>query len=224
MYQFNRTRESEDRAVSAAADFSAFLRGYVAERRSTPRDDLISHLIAAEAQGDRLSEEELISYCILLLNAGHEATVHTIGNGVRAILRSGLAPGDVFADPEGAVEEILRFDPPLHMFRRYALEDVELGPATIRKGEEIGLLLGAANHDPLRFESPERFRPDRERPAHVSFGGGIHFCVGAPLARLELEVALPLLFERLPGLRLEGVPVYADTYHFHGLKALELGW
>ncbi|MDQ0395245.1 cytochrome P450 [Labrys monachus] len=224
MYQFSRTRESEDRAVAAARDFSAFLRDYVGRRRASPRDDLVSHLIAAEAQGDRLSEDELISTCILLLNAGHEATVHTIGNGVKAVLQSGLAPADAFADTQNAVEEILRFDPPLHMFRRYALEDIALGPVTIRRGEEIGLLLGAANRDPQRFEEPDAFRPERERPPHVSFGGGIHFCVGAPLARLELEVALPILFERLPALRLDGEALYGDTYHFHGLTALHVAW
>ena len=224
MYQFNRTRNIEDRAVAAAQEFTTFLRIYIAERRASPRDDLISHLIAAESQGDRLSEEELISTCILLLNAGHEATVHAIGNGVKAILQSGLLWNQVFGQSEGGVEEMLRFDPPLHMFRRYALEDVALGPATIRKGEEIGLLLGAANHDPARFEAPERFTPERGRSSHVSFGGGIHFCVGAPLARLELEVAVPILFERLPALSLKGVPLYTDTYHFHGLGALEVKW
>jgi cytochrome P450 len=224
MYQFNRTRGVEDQAVAAAEEFTDFLRGYVGERRAAPRDDLISHLIAAEAQGDRLSEEELISTCILLLNAGHEATVHAIGNGVKAILQARLEPADVLAGGEGLVEEMLRFDPPLHMFKRYALEDVRLGQAVIRKGEQIGLLLGAANHDPARFAEPERFLPGRERSPHVSFGGGIHFCVGAPLARLELEVAVPILFERLPGLGLEGVPLYGDTYHFHGLRALDVRW
>jgi cytochrome P450 len=224
MYQFNRTRSIEDQAVAAAEEFTAFLRGYVAERRAVPRDDLISHLIAAEAQGDRLSEDELISTCILLLNAGHEATVHAIGNGVKAILQARLEPADVLAGGEGLVEEMLRFDPPLHMFKRYALEDVTLGPAVIRKGEQIGLLLGAANHDPARFAEPERFLSGRERSPHVSFGGGIHFCVGAPLARLELEVAVPILFQRLPGLALEGVPLFGDTYHFHGLRALDVRW
>jgi cytochrome P450 len=224
MYQFKRTRRIEDQAVAAAEEFSAFLRDYVRRRRAAPRDDLISHLIAAEAQGDRLSEEELISTCILLLNAGHEATVHAIGNGVKAILQAGLDAASVQAGGEGLVEEMLRFDPPLHMFKRYALEDVELGVARLRKGEQIGLLLGAANHDPARFPQPERFLPSRERPPHVSLGGGIHFCVGAPLARLELEVAVPILFERLPRLRLDGVPLYGGTYHFHGLSALQVAW
>jgi len=224
MYQFNRTVEMEDQAVAAATKFSDFLRSYVVERRAEPRDDLISHLIAAEAQGDRLSEDELISTAILLLNAGHEATVHAIGNGVKAILQSGLPAGALFAKTEDTVEEILRFDPPLHMFRRYALENIELGSETLSKGEEIGLLLGAANRDPVRFAEPNRFWPERGRSPHVSFGGGIHFCVGAPLARLELEVAVPILFERLPGLRLNGQPLYSNTYHFHGLQALDVAW
>ena len=224
MYQFNRSRAIEDAAVAATEDFVAFLRGYVAERRKRPAEDLISHLIAVEAEGERLSEDELISTCILLLNAGHEATVHAIGNGVRAILESGQDPGAVFSSTESAVEELLRFDAPLHLFQRYALEDVELPSGRVRKGERIGLLLGAANRDPRRFAEPDRFWPARPRAPHMSFGGGIHFCVGAPLARLELEVAVPILFERLPGLRLAGVPRYRDTYHFHGLEKLDLAW
>ena len=133
--------------------FAAFLRGYVAERRKAPRDDLISHLIAAESAGDRLSEDELIAGCIQLLNAGHEATVHAIGNAVKAILESGLDPAELFATEEStaaAVEESLRFDPPLHFFDRYALEAVEDAGLRFRKGEKIGLLLAAANRDPSR--------------------------------------------------------------------------
>ena len=162
MYQFNRTRTIEAQAVAAAQEFSAFLRSYVGERRAAPRDDLISHLIATEAQGDRLSEEELISTCVLLLNAGHEATVHAIGNGVKAILQAGFDAAMVQAGGEGLVEEMLRFDPPLHMFQRYALEDVAIGPARLRRGEQIGLLLGAANHDPNRFPRSEERRVGKE--------------------------------------------------------------
>ena len=224
MYQLDRSRAIEDAAVAATGDFVAFLKDYVKERRSRPADDLISHLIAVEAEGAKLSEDELIATCILLLNAGHEATVHSIGNGVKAILESGQEPGAVFSDTESAVEELLRYDAPLHLFHRFALEDVDLPSGRIRKGEKIGLMLGAANRDPARFEDPATFRPQRPRAPHMSFGGGIHFCVGAPLARLELEVALPILFDRLPGLRLAEVPRYSDTYHFHGLERLRLRW
>lgn len=227
MYQFRRSREVEDGAVAATAAFAAFLRGYVAERRAKPADDLITELIAAEEAGERLSEPELVSTCILLLNAGHEATVHAIGNGVRALLASGRDPvrllGDAAAAP-GVVEEMLRHDAPLHMFTRYALEDCEAFGVRLRRGERIGLLLGAANRDPARFADPDRFEPARAPNPHVSFGAGIHFCVGAPLARLELEVALPILFERLPRLSLAGAPRFRDAYHFHGLERLDLAF
>jgi cytochrome P450 len=226
MHQFRRSRAIEDEAVRATQDFVAFLRGYVHERRGRPADDLISTLIAAESAGDRLSEDELISTCIQVLNAGHEATVHAIGNGVKALLEHatdvcglvGAGGADAF------VEEVLRYDAPLHLFKRYAMEDCEAFGLSFRQGQEVGLLLGAANRDPARFEQADRFDPARTGNAQVSLGAGIHFCIGAPLARLELEVALPVLFERLPGLKLASAPVYRDTYHFHGLERLDVTW
>ncbi len=221
MYMAGRTREAEDRANQAAADFAAFLRGYVEARRSDPRDDLITHLIAAESEGERLTTDELITTCILLLNAGHEATVHTIGNGVKTLLetrtpRAALAPEAV----EATVEEILRYDPPLHMFTRWAYEDIDVMGHRFRRGDQVGLLLAAANRDPAGWERPARFDPARPIRANASFGAGLHFCVGAPLARLELQVALPILFERLPKLKLAAPPVYGNVYHFHGLTGL----
>lgn len=227
MYQFDRTRAVEDAAVAAAEEFVAFLKEIIAERRLAPADDLLSTLIAAEEAGERLSEDELIATCILLLNAGHEATVHAIGNGVKAILESGLDPSALFASEktaEAVAEECLRFDPPLHFFSRYVLEDLDYAGLALKKGDRVGLLLGAANRDPARFADPARFDPFRPPATHFAFGGGIHFCVGAPLARLELEVALPILFERLPGLRIASPPLYRDSYHFHGLAALNLVW
>lgn len=222
IYQFNADRAVEDDCVAATLAFSAFLKDYVEARRADPRDDLISGLIAAEEAGERLSTEELISTCILLLNAGHEATVHAIGNGVKAMLETGLDPA-LAGDPATA-DEILRYDAPLHLFTRYALEDVEIGGVAFKTGEVVGLLLGAANRDPARFEAPDQLWPQRPDGGHVSLGAGIHFCVGAPLARLELQCALPALFERLPGLRLAEQPVFADRYHFHGLETLKLAW
>lgn len=223
MYMANRTRETEDRAIAATNDFVAFLRGYIAARRADPRDDLITHLIAAEAEGDRLTTDELITTCILLLNAGHEATVHTIGNGVKTLLETktpttALAPERI----EATVEEILRFDPALHMFTRWAYEEVEVMGHRFQRGDQVALLLAAANRDPGQWDRPAKFLPDRPAKPNATFGAGLHFCVGAPLARLELQVALPILFQRLPNLRLAGKPVYADVYHFHGLKALHL--
>lgn len=221
MYQASRTPAMEAAAVSATAAFVAFLTGYIAERRARPADDLITHLIAAESEGQRLSTEELISTCILLLNAGHEATVHTIGNGVKALLEGGTSPQLLASEAvEGTVEEILRFDPALHMFTRWAYEDVEVMQHTFQRGDRVALLLAAANRDPGQWDHPDRFQPDRRIKPHASFGAGLHFCVGAPLARLELQTALPILFQRHPGLRLAERPQYADVYHFHGLQRL----
>jgi cytochrome P450 len=174
-----------------------------------------------------LSEDELVATVILLLNAGHEATVQTIGNSVRIMLEQGIDARAAFASEtatQATVEELLRLGPPLHLFARYALEEVEFDGVRLGRGEKIGLLLGAANRDPERFANPDAFQPDRPPNAHVSFGAGIHFCVGAPLARLELAIALPVLFTRLEGLRLIERPRYRDTFHFHGLEALRVEW
>lgn len=221
MYQAGRTREMEDRAVAATEAFVTFLRGYVEARRADPRDDLITHLIAAEADGEKLTTDELITTCILLLNAGHEATVHTIGNGVKALLEHATPPAMLAEGRiEGTVEEILRYDPALHLFTRWAYEEVEVMGQTFQRGDQVGLLLAAANRDPGVWDDPARFNPARPVRPNATFGAGLHFCVGAPLARLELQVALPVLFDRLPRLRLAERPVYADVYHFHGLKRL----
>jgi cytochrome P450 len=231
MFQLGRTREMEDSAEAATREFSGFLRGYFAERRKRPADDLISHLLNVEATGERLSEDEMVATCILLLNAGHEGTVHSIGNGVKTLLEQGTDTRAAFAGEaatEATVEECLRYDPPLHMFNRYAQEDVEVAGVELKRGTEIALLYGAANRDPARYPRAHEFDPTRPMlgaaSAHASFGGGIHFCLGAPLARLELQIALPILFERLPGISLRGKPRYRDTYHFHGLEALEVSW
>ncbi|NJM83190.1 MAG: cytochrome P450 [Tabrizicola sp.] len=224
MYQARRTPAMEAAAVAATESFVAFLTGYVDERRVRPADDLITHLIAAEMEGDRLTTDELISTCILLLNAGHEATVHAIGNGVKMLLETGTAVSALAADRvDATVEEILRLDPPLHMFTRWAYEDIEVMGHVFRRGDRVGLLLAAANRDPGVWEEASRFLPDRPVKPHASFGAGLHFCVGAPLARLELQRALPILFRRSPGLRLVEPPAYGDVYHFHGLTRLIVG-
>lgn len=217
MYMAGRSREDEEAAVAATEGFVAFMRGYVDQRRKEPRDDLITSLIAAEEDGERLSTDELITTCILLLNAGHEATVHTLGNGVKAMLENGVVPE---GNAEALVEEIMRYDPPLHMFTRYAYEEIEFCGHVFQRGDEIGLLLGSVGHDEHVNDTPEAFDPSRAAATHLAFGAGLHFCVGAPLARMELQIALPILFERCPELRLAGVPRYADIYHFHGLERL----
>jgi cytochrome P450 len=218
MYQARRDRAIEDAAVAATIAFSDFMRGYIARRRKDPRDDLLSELIRAEEQGRKLSEDELVTTAVLLLNAGHEATVHAIGNGIKALLEHGIGDGV----DEATIEETLRHDAPLHLFTRYALEDLEYGGIRLKKGEVVGLLLGAANRDPERFAEPDRFVPGRSPNPVVTFGAGIHFCIGAPLARLEMQVAMPLLFERLPKLALADTPRYRNAFHFHGLERLDV--
>ncbi|MEM1233541.1 MAG: cytochrome P450 [Pseudomonadota bacterium] len=213
MYQSSRSRAVEHAASMAAGAFADFLRGYVKERRSRPADDLITHLIAAEEDGEKLSTEELISTCILLLNAGHEATVHTMGNGVAAMLSHGVTDAT-----DAAVEEIMRYDPPLHLFTRWVYEDTEIAGTLLTRGTQIACLLGAANRDPAVFEDPHTFAPERGSKRHVAFGAGLHFCVGAPLARLELQIGLKALMAE--PLRLAAPPRYGNTYHFHGLEAL----
>ncbi|TPL82050.1 cytochrome P450 [Mesorhizobium sp. B2-3-13] len=226
MYIHGRTRETEDAANRAAGEFSDFLRGYVTERRKKPGDDLLSLLISAQEDGQKLSEDELVSSAILLLNAGHEATVHQTGNAVHSILAQGGDPRRFFTSPEATaatVEECLRFDAPLHMFMRYAYEEIEIAPGiVVRPGQTIGLLLGMANHDPHAFAEPQAFRQERTDQKNVSFGAGIHFCIGAPLARLELQVSLKTLFDRHPRVHLAEQPRFRDSYHFHGLEALSV--
>ena len=227
MYMFGRTRAHEEAADRAAREFADYVRSIIAERRREPRDDLLSHMIHTEHKGQLLTEDELVSTTIVLLNAGHEATVHQIGNSVRVILDSGLDPAALFADAattEKTVEESLRLCAPVHIFERWVLEPVELDGIAFQRGDKIGLILAAANLDPRKFTDPLTFNPKRGEAPNLSFGAGIHFCIGAPLARLELNIVLPMLFRRLVNLRMEAPPVVKDVYHFHGLERLDLAW
>ena len=221
MYQANRSREIEDAANAAASEFSAFLSDYIETRRDDPRDDLITNLIAAEEDGVKLSTDELIGTCVLLLNAGHEATVHSMGNAIKTLLehntpRSALAIDNI----AGTAEELLRYDPPLHMFTRYAYEDIEVCGVPLKKGDEVALVLGSAGRCEKVWESADQFAPSKNSKSHLAFGGGLHFCVGAPLARLEMQIGLKMLFDACPNLKLAQTPVYADSYHFHKLEQL----
>lgn len=227
MYMFKRTRADEEAADRSAREFADYVRTVIAERRANPRDDLLSHMIHTEHKGQFLTEDELISTTIVLLNAGHEATVHQIGNSVRIILESGRDPAVLFADEastERVVEETLRLCAPVHIFQRWCLEPVEIDGISFKRGDKVGLILAAANLDPVKFPDPLGFKPDRQEGANLSFGAGIHFCIGAPLARLELNIVLPLLFKRLPKLRIAEPPRVKDVYHFHGLERLDLAW
>lgn len=227
MYLFERSRADEAAAEAASRAFSAYLRELIAEKRRRPGDDLLTRMIVGGKDGVPLTNDELVSTTILLLNAGHEATVHQIGNAVATILASGLPPATLFSNDDSSaatVEECLRFRPPLHLFMRYALCDLETDGIALRKGDQIGLLLAAANRDPQAFTLPDRFDPSLKRSMNLSFGAGIHFCLGAPLARMELQIALATLFRRLPHLRLAQEPRIADTFHFHGYERLDLVW
>jgi cytochrome P450 len=206
MYEYDRTRQREDDAERAADEFVAYLRALAAERRTNPGDDLVSHLVSVrDAEGDRLTEDELVTTCILLLNAGHEATVNVTGNGTLALLRNPdqLARlRDDRAMLPMAIEELMRFDSPLQLFERTATEDVEIGGVTVAAGQKIAALLGSANHDPAVFADPGTLDVGRADNPHISFGAGVHFCIGAPLARVELQASFEALLTRASSLEL----------------------
>jgi len=198
----------------------------VADHRKTPRDDILSGLIAATDSGQMLSEDELVASCILLLFAGHETTTNLIANGMLALLRNPAALDALHGDPSlavSAVEEMLRYDGPTQAMTRIALEDVRLDEAspTIRRGDRVFALLNAANRDPAVFPDPDRFDLTRDDSRHLSFGFGVHFCLGAPLARLEGRIAVAALVQRLSGLSLAtDKPMWTDSFVLRGMKAL----
>jgi cytochrome P450 len=219
MYEYRRTPEAEDRAIRAAAEFAEYMRGLADARRASPREDLVSHLVAAEDGGQRLSGDELVASAILLLNAGHEASVNAFGNGVVALLAHPDQLARVRADEalvEPAIEEMLRYDSPLQLFERTAREDVAVGGVTVPAGRKIAALLGAANRDPAEFEAADTFDVGRRPNRHIAFGAGLHHCLGAPLARMELQISLPTLLRRCPRLELAGDPVRRQTFVLRG--------
>ncbi|QIK65510.1 cytochrome P450 [Nocardioides sp. HDW12B] len=206
-------------AVSAADDFAAYVRALVAERRERPTDDLVSDLAVRPAdEPGGLSDDEIVASVVLLLNAGHEASVNVLGNGLVAMLRAGARPA---ADAVPlAVEEMLRFDSALQLFERTATEAVEVGGVTVAPGERIAALLGAANRDPAVFGDADTFVVDRDPNPHLAFGVGVHFCLGAPLARMELAESLTALLDRFPRLRPAGDPVSRGTFVLRGHRAV----
>nr|WP_246497713.1 cytochrome P450 [Sphaerisporangium rubeum] len=223
MYELNPSLDAQHTAVRAASEFAAYLRELAALRRAHPGDDLISALAQVADGGDTLTEDELVGTCVLLLNAGHEATVNVTGNGWWSLFRH---PGELArlrADPSlltTAVEELMRFDTPLQMFERWVFEDVTIGGVDIPKGAEVALLFGSANRDPEVFPDPDRFDVARADNPHISFGAGIHFCLGAPLARVELAESFRALLEAAPALRLVEEPVWKPNYVIRGLESL----
>jgi cytochrome P450 len=220
---------SEDniaRVDAAAASFDGYFDGLFALRRARPREDLLSALVATEEEGDRLSEIELLSMCRLLLVAGHETTMNLIGNGMNALLRAPDAAAELRAHPEraeSAIEELLRFDSPVQLTARIPLDDIEIDGIPIPSGRLCLMLLGAANRDNERFADPERLDFARADNKHLAFSSGPHFCLGAPLARLEARVAIPALLRRFPNIDLARDDVeWRDTITLRGLRALTL--
>ena len=224
----NATREGVIRASRSTLELTEYLRHIVAERRRSPKNDLISALIAAEEEGEKLTENELLAMCVLLLGAGHETSVNLIGNGTLALLQHPEQLAKLRDDPsisETAVEELLRYDSSVQMVFREALADLELGGKLIRKGEAVVALLGSANRDPQVFETPDRLDLTRARTRHSAFGMGIHFCLGAPLARLEAQIAFETLLRRMPDLKLGSAPlIWRDGIVFHGLETLPVSF
>jgi cytochrome P450 len=216
-----------DAAAQAARDMTVYMRELIADKRARPADDILSGMVHAEEQGDRLSEDEVIANCGLLLFAGHETTVNLIGNGVYTLLKHPDQLERLKRDPSlvpGAVEEILRYESPVQATARLVSEDVRVGADTLPKGVNVMLVMAAANRDPRHFTHPGRFDLARNEARHQTFGGGIHYCVGAPLARMEGQIGLEKLFARLPRLRLAGeVFEWRDNFILRGLKALPVG-
>lgn len=205
MYEVDRTPDQERQAREACRDFAAYVSDLAADRARRPGTDLLTDLVQVRDGTDKLSEHELIATVVLLLNAGHEASVNGFGNGVHSWLRAGKPGALDPLDPAGIdllVEEFLRHDSPLQLFERTATQDVTIGQVAIQEGQKAMALLGAANRDPDVFTDPDDFRPDRTPNNHLAFGLGIHFCVGAPLARLEMQISTRLLLSRCPDLRL----------------------
>jgi cytochrome P450 len=210
------------KADPAAAAVRDYLSGLVAERRREPADDLISALVAAEEEGDRLTEDELLTMAALLFAAGFETTTNLLSNGLVALLGNPAQTPSLHADPAAAVEELLRYDTSVQIVVRVVYEDIELSGVPVDAGERVVAYLGAGNRDPERFTEPDRLDLARRDNAPLSFGGGIHYCLGAPLARLEAQVAFPALLRRFPALALNGEPTRRDSLTIRGYTALPI--
>ena len=220
--------EIVERGNAARRALADYFRALIAERRQAPRADLLSELIAAEEQGDRLSEPELLATCMLLFVAGHETTVNLIGNGLLALLRHPAELRRLREDPslvESAVEELLRYDGPAQRTGRMPSVDVEIDGRTIRKGDLLLAVIGAANRDPAHFPEPDRLDLTRGDNHHLAFGWGIHFCLGASLARAEAQLAINTVLRRMPALALAtSAPEWREASALRGLRALPVGW
>jgi len=230
LYELGYTEEQVQQASQAVVEFSDYLRGLVEERRAHPQDDLITALVQVEEQGQKLTEDELIANCILLLNAGHEATVNGTTAGMLALFRNpdGLErlANEAAATRNSplfktAIDELLRYDTPLPMFERWVLDDIDYQGVSLKRGMEVGLVYASGNRDPRRFDHPDDLVLDRRDNPHLTFGMGTHYCVGAPLARLEMQISFETLLRRFPRIRLATDPVeYGAGFVIRGLKSL----
>jgi cytochrome P450 len=219
--------ETYAKAESATQGFIEYFRSAIAQRHKDPRSDLITALAKAEDE-DKLNDEEILATCIHLLTAGHETTINLITKGTLALLQNPDVLQQVRSHPElipNAIEELIRYDAPVQMVTRWAYEDLEIGGKQIRRGDQVGLMLGSANRDPERFPNPEQLDITREDCKHCGFGGGIHYCLGFALARAEAQIAMNVLLNRLPQLQLVNEPVkWADNIVFHGPQHLNVNF
>ena len=226
MYEVNPSLQYQSEAKTAASEFAEYVRALAEERKKNPGRDLITDLAMVEENGEKLNMHELVATCVLLLNAGHEASVNAFGNGMVEVLRrpdqSALLRNDPRALTETALEEFMRFDAPLQLFERTATKDTELGGVEIAAGQKIAALIGSANRDPAIFENADEMNIARDPNPHIGFGAGIHFCLGAPLARLEMGVSLPALWEKFPEMSLASEPVRRPTFVLRGYESVAI--
>ena len=226
MYEVNPSLQYQTEAKLAAKEFADYVRDLAESRKKTPGNDLISDLASVEENGEKLNMHELVATCVLLLNAGHEASVNAFGNGMVAALQRPdqvkllrHSPREITST---ALEEFMRFDAPLHLFERTATTDTELGGVKIKEGQKIAALIGSANRDETVFSAPETMDLTRDPNPHIGFGAGIHFCLGAPLARLEMSVSLPALWEKYPTMQLAAEPVRRPTFVLRGYESVAI--
>jgi cytochrome P450 len=226
MYEVNPSEQYQIEAKKAAGEFAEYVRNLAEHRKINPGQDLITDLAMVEENGEKLNSHELVATCVLLLNAGHEASVNAFGNGMVAALerpdQAELLRKNSRAITETALEEFMRFDAPLHLFERTATIDTELGGVKIEKGQKIAALIGSANRDSSVFEKADEMDLTRDPNPHIGFGAGIHFCLGAPLARLEMSVSLPALWEKYPNMQLAGTPVRRPTFVLRGYESVSI--
>ena len=218
-----RSPEDERLGDEATSYFIEYFENLIEEKRRNPGNDVLSSLVAVEDQGDRLTHEELLGTCLLILFAGHETTANLIANGTYALMRNRDQWDRLVEQPDlarSAVEELLRYDTPVQIVMRVAMEDVAFGETEIPARSQIGIMLGAANRDPKHFSDPHRLDIAREQEALTAFGGGIHFCLGAPLARLEAQVMFNTLARRVPDLRVDGDVNWRPSFVIRGVEAL----